>query len=300
MATKKRLHQTFDEVQEILDSVPSMTNVQADWNENDTTKDDYIKNRTHWDGPGSLTNARLSWTGSTLTQDMPFVLSGTGSDGTQSFSLVNSFWDTASVLPNGTWMVEIAGHTWKVDIMYRDLYVTIDDNDVFFQRFRSGTGTITATSPVDLNTSIPIVTVHKLDNKYLDLDSTPTQNSAKPVTSGGVYDYLIGSAKIKSGTTAYWNASSYKPAKDEIIVYTDKSTKIVDGQSVDVPGIKIGGGNAYVTDIAFVADDVAASLVTHMNNTDVHITAQERQFWNGKVSIDESQAENKILAFTTN
>lgn len=299
MATKKRLHQTFDEVQEILDSVDSKTNVQADWNENDTTKDEYIKNRTHWEESESLNNAQLSWTGSTLSQDLVFVLSGTGSGGTQSFNLVNTLWIDSPVFPSGEWGADIAGYHWKIELINGVFSIFIDDEQIYNVWFGPGS-TITATSPIDLNTSIPIVTVHKLDNKYLDLDSTPTQNSAKPVSSGGVYDYLIGSAKIKSGTTAYWNASGYKPAKDEIIVYTDKSTKIVDGQSVDVPGIKIGGGNAYVTDIAFVADDVAASLVTHMSNTDVHITAQERQFWNGKVSIDESQAENKILAFTTN
>lgn len=33
-------------------------------------------------------------------------------------------------------------------------------------------------------------TVHKLDNKYLDLDSTPTSGSNKPVTSGAVYTSL--------------------------------------------------------------------------------------------------------------
>lgn len=116
-----------------------------------------------------------------------------------------------------------------------------------------------------------------------------------------ILDKVEGKADIKSGTTAYWAASGYIPAADEIIVYTDKSSKVVDGVTVYIPGIKVGSGNAYVSDLAFVGDDVADFLLAHINDNVRHITPAERAAWNNKLNVDDNfEVEGTTLVLNRN
>lgn len=104
------------------------------------------------------------------------------------------------------------------------------------------------------------------------------------------------------GTTAYWNTRiGYVPAEGSIIVYTDKATKEVDGQTVNIPGIKIGSGNGYVQDLAFVGDETAAALLSHMEDSEAHITQAERELWNRKINVDDLQEiVGETLVFNRN
>lgn len=104
---------------------------------------------------------------------------------------------------------------------------------------------------------------------------------------------IVGQAivhNVYSDTTENWNEKlSYVPNRGDIIIYTDHG-KIPDdyGELVNVPGIKIGDGNAYLIDLPFVGADVRYQILTelraHTNNTVIHITDEERQFWNNKLN----------------
>ena len=62
-------------------------------------------------------------------------------------------------------------------------------------------------------------------------------------------DYL---SNYEYGTTEYWNLKTlYIPKEGEIIVYTDYKQIIRDGETVNVPGIKIGNGVSYCGDLPF-------------------------------------------------
>lgn len=103
-------------------------------------------------------------------------------------------------------------------------------------------------------------------------------------------------ATVLSGTTDYWNSrTGFVPDANTIIIYTDKA--IIDGENV--PGIKIGSGNGYVQDLAFVGDDTADTLLDHINNNNIHITALERTSWTHKIDIDETGGEirNETIRF---
>lgn len=103
-----------------------------------------------------------------------------------------------------------------------------------------------------------------------------------------ILDMVEGKADIKTGTSEYWDSQSYIPPAGEIIVYTDKSSKEVGDETVCIPGLKIGSGNAYVSDLAFVGDDVADFLLAHVNDNVRHITAEERASWNNKLNVDDN------------
>ena len=103
---------------------------------------------------------------------------------------------------------------------------------------------------------------------------------------------------IRFDTTAGWRENlTFVPANGEIIIYTDRAT--VNG--ANVPGIKIGDGTTYGIDLPFVGDDIAANIMSilqaHVSNTDVHVTPQEKQFWNNKINCgiqDEVLVINRL------
>lgn len=104
--------------------------------------------------------------------------------------------------------------------------------------------------------------------------------------------------KIKHDTTENWNnAIGFIPLPGEIIVYDDYEVKTYTveeyGETVtktaSIPNIKIGTGNAYVQDLAFVDEKTRDILMTHINDHDIHVTLQEKIFWNNKINIDDSE-----------
>lgn len=122
----------------------------------------------------------------------------------------------------------------------------------------------------------------------------------------------------KHDTTENWNnAQGFIPMAGEIIIYDDYQTIEYENQfgetvTRNVPGIKIGSGNAYVQDLAFVDGSVRDKLMEHIENEEMHLLLGERQFWNSKVDIvedeeflsttttDDEEDEGKTLVFTRN
>lgn len=109
-------------------------------------------------------------------------------------------------------------------------------------------------------------------------------------------------SKVLSGSTAYWNAQvGYVPEEGQIIVYTDYKTTEVDGQTVSVPGVKIGTGNGYVQDIVFLDQADSDALLAHISNTEIHVTAADRAKWDGKLNVtDMQEVVGETLIFNRN
>ena len=103
--------------------------------------------------------------------------------------------------------------------------------------------------------------------------------------------------KCKRDTTENWNnAVGFIPMAGEIIVYDDYETKTytveeygqIVTKTVNIPNIKIGSGNAYVQDLVFVDQKTRDILMEHINNQEIHVTLQEKVFWNNKINVDDS------------
>jgi hypothetical protein len=104
--------------------------------------------------------------------------------------------------------------------------------------------------------------------------------------------------QLKRDTTEHWNnAQGFIPLAGEVIVYTDYETKTYTVEEygetvtkmVEIPNIKVGTGNAYVQDLPFVDEKTRDILMEHINNHDIHVTLQEKLFWNNKINIDDSE-----------
>ena len=98
------------------------------------------------------------------------------------------------------------------------------------------------------------------------------------------------------GTTAQLNSDiSYIPQKGEVRLYLDKTTITQDGQTITIPGIKVGDGLAYGVDLPFLGDDILQQLLDHIANTTLHITQQERIFWNNKINCEDEVSEETLI-----
>jgi len=115
----------------------------------------------------------------------------------------------------------------------------------------------------------------------------------------------------KHDTTEHWNnAVGFVPLPGEIIIYDDYKTVTYEdhGETItkNIPGIKIGNGNAYVQDLAFIDDGLRDRLMAHIDNQEIHVALGEKVFWNNKVNIDDAyeiingELEEETLVFYRN
>lgn len=94
----------------------------------------------------------------------------------------------------------------------------------------------------------------------------------------------------KSDTTAHWNAArTFIPIRGEIIIYTDHG-QMDDGYGnlINVPGIKIGDGQAYLIDLPFVGAEeryaILQELRQHTSDLSIHVSPEDREKWNNKLN----------------
>ena len=86
-------------------------------------------------------------------------------------------------------------------------------------------------------------------------------------------------------TTENWNRRiTFIPTYGSVIIYSDRN--VIDG--VNYPGVKIADGTTYAVDLPFAGDDIAnqiyASLNEHISDTNLHVTPEDRAFWNNKLN----------------
>jgi hypothetical protein len=108
----------------------------------------------------------------------------------------------------------------------------------------------------------------------------------------------LGLREIYYDTKAGWNAQSTLVSKEgAIYIYKDYSTS-PDGK--DIPALKIGDGTSFLIDMPIMNGDIADILLEHINNAVVHVTADDKTFWNNKTSayLDQSTTETLVLSNT--
>ena len=126
---------------------------------------------------------------------------------------------------------------------------------------------------------------------YLDFTGLQLYNS---LLQQYIDTQIDGFVKILYDTKANWDKQTTLVSQaNTFYIYSDAYQ---DSQGNDVPGVKIGDGNAYVVDLPFIGK----LYDEHLADTVKHITAAERAAWNNKVRcyLDTNNAENLVL--TTN
>ena len=147
----------------------------------------------------------------------------------------------------------------------------------------------------------------KLQNEFAQashthsIDSAISSTSINPLENRAIYAAIAAAVEavelhrpeIYFNTTAGWAAQGGLVSQaNTLYIYTDYQE---DSEGNSIPGIKIGDGNAYLIDKPFL-DTI---YYEHVNDTDIHITAEEREFWNNKVRCYYSPLDDETVVFTT-
>jgi hypothetical protein len=135
---------------------------------------------------------------------------------------------------------------------------------------------------------------------YNRLTDKPIINSVELIGSLSLPE--LGLRAIYYDTTENWDNQRFLISEEgAIYIYSDYSS-LDDGNGNITPlaGIKIGDGNAYLIDMPFITDGLTSMLLGHIGNANIHITPQERAFWNNKVSsyMDTTSSETLVLSKT--
>ena len=138
-----------------------------------------------------------------------------------------------------------------------------------------------------------------LDEK-INISSRGVANGVAELDENGIVKDSQLPHSVLYGTTSHWNSQlSFVPEEGQIVIYSDHGTIEDNGETINVPALKIGDGNAYCIDLPFVGDDVIASILArisaHEANTNIHTSLEEKTKWNNKVDV---LVDGKILAFT--
>ena len=126
-------------------------------------------------------------------------------------------------------------------------------------------------------------------------------NNDQYLTKSGLrlYDELIKQyigtqGEIFYDTTANWNSKpSLIGKKGCVYIYSDYKKN---AQNQDIAGVKIGDGLAYLIDSPFISE----ILYDHVDNKVIHISQNEREFWNAKVRCQIDPEDEQRIIFTTN
>ena len=122
----------------------------------------------------------------------------------------------------------------------------------------------------------------------------PSINSVE--LKGNKTSHDLGIPTIHYGTTEEWNSHIEIVSECQAIyLYTDY--KVDSG--VDLPGIKIGDGTSYLIDLPFITANTAGvehMIENHVSNSSVHVSPEDREFWNSKHKAIVSG--NETLVFT--
>lgn len=116
-------------------------------------------------------------------------------------------------------------------------------------------------------------------------------------TSVNLGGYSGSYTRARYDTTAGWNSNpSFIPKCGEMVVYSDYQERTdAHGDIYYIPGIKVGDGTTYLIDLPFVNDsiseDIIAILESHINNTDIHVSTEEKQLWNNKLNCTINNEE---------
>ena len=125
------------------------------------------------------------------------------------------------------------------------------------------------------------------------------KSSLAEIALSGSYDDLKGKP-IHYDTVAGWNAQrNLIGEKSHIYIYTDYAAEQKDGETVCIPNIKIGDGEAFLIDSPFITRSAELLLMLHAEDAAIHVTAADRSRWNDKVRCYIDGADSQNLIFTT-
>ena len=113
---------------------------------------------------------------------------------------------------------------------------------------------------------------------------------------GAVLDSLLqSSASIETHTSNEWAGDAGR------VISSAHTFYIYDDGHGSVPRIKMGDGLAYISDLPFLDEGIWDELSSHINNSDIHVTLNDKLSWWNKLNVDDNhQIVQGALIFNRN
>lgn len=139
------------------------------------------------------------------------------------------------------------------------------------------------------------------ENDYERLVNKPQINSIE--LSGNLSARDLGLGKVYYDTKENWDLQRSLIAEEAAIyIYSNYDYEEDEvGNRIPIAGIKIGDGTSYLIDMPVVSGGTTKAIIEHLANTEIHVTAAEKEFWNHKVSSfigDDASGETLVLSKT--
>lgn len=102
----------------------------------------------------------------------------------------------------------------------------------------------------------------------------------------------------ESKTVEEWNSDkNLISQKGTLYIYNNyKVIKDEDDNEIFLPGIKLGDGKAYLIDLPFLnTDPLDEQILDHINNNVIHVSLEDRRFWNNKLNLVQPESQTLIL-----
>lgn len=129
-------------------------------------------------------------------------------------------------------------------------------------------------------------------NVVNDLSVEFTNTSQQIDAQFGTVYVVGGDCRVLYATTATWNSQPQLIAdRGYLYIYADYKQN---EQGQNIAGIKVGDGNAYLIDMPFT-DDLYAR---HIEDTVLHISQEDRDRWDNKVTCFLDPLDTNILIFS--
>lgn len=133
---------------------------------------------------------------------------------------------------------------------------------------------------------------------YDVLRNKPSINSV--VLEGSLSAEDLGLGRVYYDTKENWDLQVSLIAERSVVYIYSNAIYYEDevGNRTPVAGIKIGDGTSYLIDMPFVTDTTSSIVIAHLANLDIHTSAEEKTFWNNKVSTYFTPEDPENLTFS--
>ena len=99
-------------------------------------------------------------------------------------------------------------------------------------------------------------------------------------------------------TAQEWNQDPNYMSQAGVLYIYENYKDLPNGTKI--ANFKVGDGVNYLIDLPFVNADLSQNLYQHVNNSRIHITDAERNFWNNKITAYQDVINNENLILTKN
>lgn len=300
------VYETKEDSQMKYDELKELASVQVDWNQSDASAVDYVKNRTHYETAEQIKN-------NIFNETLTFETDGTGTAGHHLYygmvaTSIESFEvdKVYNIIIDGQDFGNIVcsnGSTLTIGGTGQDIYwmFSISNGELYVDTYDTS-----SSHQIQISAVNEVINVKQLDEKYIP--DTIARKSDIPNVDVTIYETKddaknkLDEAKLHTDTEIANLINSAPTTLDtlgEIATAMEENADVV--QALDEAiGSKADANHKHddlydTKGAANTALETAKGYAdTHINDTDIHVTATDKDTWNNTLDNAKSYTDTKV------